>query len=116
MQEFTTLTDRILAWLFLPATLYGAGGAVMRAVRKGKTWTQTLFEAGGGILVANMLGPLIKGHTPVNWHYTLYFLAGWGGLEGVSRLYEAVVSGLEKRAHKVGSGEAASVSRVEERE
>ena len=97
MESFKQAFESFLAWLLLPATIYGAGGAVFRAIRKGRNWKQVAFEAGGGVLVANMLGPVIAGHAPEQWQYTLYFLVGWGGLEGVGRLYETCVAGLQKR-------------------
>ena len=97
MDSFKQAAETFLTWLLLPATLYGAGGAVFRAIRKGRCWKQVVFEAGGGVLVANMLGPVIAGHAPEQWQYTLYFLVGWGGLEGVGRLYETCVAGLQKR-------------------
>lgn len=104
MDNLRQALDMALAWLLLPATLFGAGGAAICAMRKGKCRRQVVLEGVGGILIANMAGPLITLHAPEQWHYTLYFLVGWGGLEGVGRLYEAAVSGLERRIQsKIGT-------------
>lgn len=73
--------DAFLSWLLLPPTLYGAGGAMLRAARTGRNWKQIGLETLGGIIVANMVGPLLAVHAPGHWHGTLYFLAGWGGLD-----------------------------------
>lgn len=48
MDSIAELIDRILALLLLPATLYGAGGALMSARRKSKPMKQTLVEVIGG--------------------------------------------------------------------
>ena len=91
------LLDRILAWVFLPATLYGAGGALINARRSGKSIPQTIAEAVGGAVTANVVMPLVQDFAPERWHYTLFFLVGWGGLEAVGRLYGAALSALERR-------------------
>lgn len=100
MQDNPTVLERLLQMLFLPACLYGAGGALLHSARKGRTLPQTAFEVLGGIITANMICPLVQDMTPESWHYTLFFLIGWGGLEVVSRLYEAVVSALENRIRR----------------
>lgn len=95
--EWREILERGLAWLLMPATIYGAGGAIINAARSGKNWKQVCFEGAGGVVAANMVGPLITAHSPETWHYTLYFFVGWGGLELVGRIYEAGVSALERR-------------------
>lgn len=105
MDSVTEIIDSVLALLFLPATLYGAGGAFMHARRKGKPVRQTVLEVVGGAITANMLCPLVQDLTPEKWHYTLFFLVGWGGLELVGRIYEAVAHALERRIKRdVGGG------------
>lgn len=99
MQDNLTLAERILAFLFLPATLYGAGGAFLHSTRKGRSSLQVVLEAIGGAITTNMLSPLIVKFTPLEIHYTLFFFAGWGGLELVGRMYEAIASAAEKRIH-----------------
>lgn len=89
--------ETILTWLLMPATIFGAGGAVIHAVRKGESLRQTLIKGASGIIIAHMIYPIITVHTADIWHYSLYFLTGWGGLELVNRIYEAVVSALEER-------------------
>lgn len=100
MQEYLPFFERLLQWASLPACLYGAGGAILHSVRKGRSAAQVLFEALGGVITANMICPLIQEWTPERWHYTLFFLAGWGGLEFVGRCYEAAVSALEHRIRR----------------
>ena len=99
MNDFKELLESALAWLFLPATIWGAGGAVIRAVKKEETknWKNIFFQGIGGIFVANMLMPLVDLYTPPQFHYTLYFLAGWGGLAFVDRLYRLVSGIVERR-------------------
>lgn len=96
--------ESLLAWLLMPATLFGAGGAMIHAVRKGKSPRQTVAEGVSGIIIAHMIYPIITAHTPEIWHYSLYFLTGWGGLELVNRVYEAAVSALEERIRGRVSG------------
>lgn len=109
MQDFLDFLERLLQWLFFPASIYGAGGALLHSARKGKGVIHTIVEALGGILTANMLCPLIQDATPEKWHYTFFFLAGWGGLELVSRIYEAAVTALEsyvrRKINPRGDGE-----------
>lgn len=105
MTDLKTTLDSILAWLLLPTTLFGAGGAAIRALRQGKCAKQVLAETIGGVVVSNMLGPVIAKNMPEHWHYTLFFLAGFGGLELVGRIYEAIASGLEQRARNKAAGE-----------
>ncbi len=100
MQDTLNLAERLLQWLLLPASLYGAGGAIMHSARKGRSPLHACFEAVGGVFTANMVCPLIQDATPEKWHYTLFFLVGWGGLELVSRLYEAGVVALERYVHR----------------
>lgn len=105
MNDLKTLLETLLSWLLLPATIFGAGGAAVRAMRNGKGLKQVLAETAGGVLVSNMLGPVIAEHTPTHWHYTLFFLAGFGGLEFVGRIYEAAASGFEEKVRRKSSGE-----------
>ena len=100
MQDTLDFLERLLQWALLPASVYGAGGALMHSTRKGRSPAHTLFEAVGGVFTANMVCPLIQDATPEKWHFTLFFRAGWGGLELVGRLYEAVVSALEGYIHR----------------
>ncbi|MDL2315493.1 hypothetical protein LJC59_00220 [Desulfovibrio sp. OttesenSCG-928-A18] len=106
MDSATEILDRILAWLLLPATLYGAGGALMHAGRKKQPVRKTIVELTGGAITANMVCPLVQHYTPEQMHYTLFFLVGWGGLELVGRLYEAIAAALEARIRRrLGEGE-----------
>ena len=107
MDTIWRAVDTLLSWLLLPPTLYGAGGAMLRATRTGRTWKQIALETIGGVTVANMVGPLLSVHAPEHWHGTLYFLAGWGGLELVAWGYELAVRIAETRIHKrLGAGQA----------
>ena len=107
MDNLRQAVETLLAWLFLPATVYGAGGAMLRAARTGRSWKQIALETLGGVTVANMVGPLLSVHAPEHWHGTLYFLAGWGGLELVAWGYELAVKIAEVRIQKrLGSGQA----------
>ena len=104
--ESLNYLERLLQFFLLPASLYGAGGALMHATRKGRTLGQALIEVVGGVATANMVCPLIQAETPEKWHYTLFFLVGWGGLELVGRLYEAGVCALERYIQrKINPGE-----------
>ena len=94
--ESLNYLERILQFILLPASLYGAGGALMHSTRKGRSISQALMEVVGGVVTTNMVCPLIQAETPEKWHYTLFFLVGWGGLELVGRLYEAGVCALER--------------------
>ena len=106
MDNLTGLLDRILGWVLLPATLYGAGGALLRAGRrKDKSARQTVAEVFGGAVIANVVCPLVQDVTPEKWHYTLFFLVGWGGLELIGRAYEALAQGLESRIRRQVGGE-----------
>lgn len=107
MDTVRQVFETFIAWLLLPPTLYGAGGAMLRAARTGRSWKQIVLETLGGVIVANMVGPLLSVHAPEYWHGTLYFLAGWGGLELVAWGYELAVKVAEARVHKrIGSGQA----------
>lgn len=97
MDSVTEFLDRLLALLLLPATLYGAGGAFMHARRKGKPLRQTVIEVVGGAFTTNMMSDIIVGNAPGAWQPVCFFLVGWGGLELVGRLYEALAQALEKR-------------------
>ena len=105
LQSLADLLDKLLYLLLLPATFYGAGGAFLHARRKGKPFRQTLVEVVGGIITVNMLSPLVQDSTPEKWHYTLFFLVGWGGLELMGRLDEVAVGALERRISKKIGGE-----------
>ncbi|WP_302413502.1 hypothetical protein [uncultured Desulfovibrio sp.] len=93
--ESLNYLERALQFVLLPASLYGAGGALMHSARKGRSIPQALLEVVGGVVTANMVCPLIQAETPEKWHYTLFFLVGWGGLELVGRIYEAAVCALD---------------------
>ena len=100
MDTLRQALDAFLSWLLLPATLYGAGGAMLRAARTGRSWKRIGLETLGGIAVANMAGPLLAVHAPGHWHATLYFLAGWGGLELVAWAYDQAVRIIETKLRK----------------
>jgi hypothetical protein len=97
MHEILEDLERLLAWFFVPATLYGAAGAILRAGREGGSARRVFFEGLGGAVCANMAMPLAAELAPPSWHWTLFFLMGWGGLELVGRLYQTAASLLEKR-------------------
>ena len=105
MDNLTGFLDRVLGWLLLPATLYGAGGALLRYGRKDKPARQTVAEVFGGALIANVVCPLVQDMTPEKWHFTCFFLVGWGGLELIGRAYEALAQGIESRIRKQVGGE-----------
>ena len=54
----------------------------------------------GGVLTANMLGPMIRAQAPESWHSSLFFLAGWGGLELVAKCYDLGVCALERYVNR----------------
>ena len=104
MDSITGLIDRILT-LLLPATLYGAGGALMHARRRGKPIRQSFVEVIGGAFTAHMLTPVVVSYVPDVWHSVVFFLVGWGGLELVGRVYEAAAKAIETRITKKIGGE-----------
>ena len=105
LEGITEFLDNLLALLLLPATLYGAGGALMHARRRGKPIRQTIVEVIGGAFTANMLGGIITNYVSSDWQPICFFLVGWGGLELVGRLYEAAATALENRISKKIGGE-----------
>ena len=105
MDNITSLLDRILAVMLLPATLYGAGGAFIRARRTGKPLRQSIVEVIGGAFTANMTAELVVKNVPLEWWPICFFLVGWGGLELVGRLYEALAQALERRIQRKIGGE-----------
>lgn len=100
MSEEITWLEKILVYVLLPATFWGAAGALTRSIKLRKSWKLWVTEMLGGMLTANMVYPLIAEHVDVKWHYTLFFLVGWGGLELIGRLYEVSASALERRIQK----------------
>ena len=100
MSEEITWLEKILAYVLLPATFWGAAGALTRSIKLRKSWKLWFFEMLGGVLTANMVYPLIAERVDDKWHYTLFFLVGWGGLELIGRLYEVSASALERRIQK----------------
>lgn len=92
--------DRLLGWFLLPATLFGAGGAFMHSRKKGLPLGQKISEVLGGVIIANMAMPLVQAHTPESWHYTAFFLVGWGGVELIDRIYNAALNAVEKRINR----------------
>ena len=109
MEQFIDWVERILSLIFVPATLYGGAGAFMRRGRGERSCGQVISEVFGGALTAHMLTPVVYAYIPLEWQSVSLFLAGWGGLELVGRLYEAVAQGLENRIRDrvegKGSGE-----------
>jgi hypothetical protein len=105
MDSFNALLDRVLYYILLPATLFGAGGAMISSGRKNKSVKQSIFEVTCGAITTNAFSPLIQAYCPPEMHNTMYFLAGFGGYECVGRLHEAVVTALEKRIKKKIAGE-----------
>ena len=100
------MLDSVLLWLTSHPSLYGAGGAMLRATRTGRSWKQIVTETLGGVFVANMIGPLLSEHAHAHWHATLYFIAGWGGLELVAWAYDQAVKTAELRLRsRFGNGQ-----------
>ena len=97
MEQFTDWVERVLSLIFVPATVYGAAGALMRRRRDTRSVRQIVSEVFGGALTAHMLTQVIQHNIPYEWQSVCFFLAGWGGLELVGRLYEAIAQGLENR-------------------
>ena len=97
VEQFTDWVERVLSLVFVPPTLWGGAGALMRKGRGQRSLRQVFSEWFGGVVTAHMLSPVILEYSPEPWHITLFVLSGLGGLEFVGRLYEAVAQGLENR-------------------
>lgn len=91
------LLDKLLSILLLPATVLGALGAFLHSQRRGKPVLQTIIEVIGGAVVANVAMPLAHAYLPQGWHWTAFFLIGWGGLHLVERLYGLFYRGVYLR-------------------
>jgi hypothetical protein len=101
MERLTSFLGDFLSFLLLPATLFGAGGALVQSGHKGKTVKQTVFAVVGGVIVTSALSPLVIAYVPQEAaHPGLYFLVGWGGLEFVDRVYQAVMGAIERRIQR----------------
>lgn len=87
MDEFITALKECGKLALTPATVFGAGGGLIRAIRRRGSWKQVTTEMLGGVFVANMLFPVVATHLPPAWHYTAFFLVGWGGIEMVGWAY-----------------------------
>lgn len=94
MDDFLLACKEILAYILTPATFFGAGGGLVRAMRRRGDVKQIAAEMAGGILVANMVFPIVAEHLPKPWHYTVFFLVGWGGIEMVGWAYQSAVEFL----------------------
>lgn len=105
MNGFTDLLDRILSMLLLPATIYGAGGAIMNAKYNKKPIKQAIIEIIGGALTAHMMAPVVVAYTPEAWHSVCFFFVGFGGLGFVGQIYEVAAKALEHRVKKKIGGE-----------
>lgn len=105
IDNLSEILDRALAALLLPATFYGAGGAFIHARRTGKPLRQSAVEVLGGAFTANMTADLVSMNVPQEWLPICFFLVGWGGLELVGRIYEALASALERRIQRKIGGE-----------
>ena len=97
MEQLVDWVERVLSLIFVPATIYGASGAFLRVGRGKRSCGQVVFEVFGGAITAHMFSEIIYAQVPMQYHSVCFFLVGWGGLEFVGRLYEAVASGLESR-------------------
>lgn len=97
MDNLTEIAERLLAWLLLPATVYGAAGAFVQTRRAGQSLRKTAVEVASGVLVTNAVAPLVEGHLAVSWHSTVYFLVGFGGMALAARVYDAAADALERR-------------------
>ena len=104
VEQFTDLVERMLSLIFVPATIYGASGAFLRVGRGKRSCGQVVFEVFGGAITAHMFSEIINAQVPMQYHSVCFFLVGWGGLEFVGRLYEAVANGLESRVRGSVSG------------
>lgn len=81
------MIDKILAWLFLPPTMYGAAGAVFTAVRSRGCSKSRLrcvvigaVNLFGGVVTSTITAPIIVAYLPDPWHPMSFFLSGMGGV------------------------------------
>ena len=105
MDNLTELAERLLSWLLLPATLYGAAGAFVRSRRAGQPLRKTLLELVCGVLMTNAMAPAIESYLTASWHSTAYFLVGFGGVLLAERLYDVAAEALEKRLKRKLDGD-----------
>lgn len=105
MEEFWDWLERVLGVVFVPATVYGGFGALMRRRRDTRALRQIVSEVAGGAVTAHMLTQGIQNNIAEEWQSVCFFLAGWGGLELVGRLYEAIAHGLEERLRNKAAGQ-----------
>ncbi len=94
------IMDKIISWLLLPATIYGACGAFLRSRHRGKTFSQTGIEIFGGTVIANVTMPIVQQYAPQSWQWTAFFLVGWGGLYLVEAIYGVALRILNHKIHK----------------
>lgn len=92
MDNIKQALEAFVSWTLFPATLFGAGGAFMRSRRRGQSLPQTITAALGGAVIANVTMPLAHQYSPEEWHYTLFFFVGWGGLELVGLVYALLLA------------------------
>lgn len=105
LQNILDWLYNFLSILFVPASAFGAIGAIQRGVKEKETGRQLLFRAVGGCVIVSMAMPVVADYLPQNWLYTAAYLCGWIGVEGVSWLAEQILTALGKRAQKKISGE-----------
>lgn len=100
MDSFSDFVDKVLSWLLLPATGYGACGAFFRCKRNGKSIIQTATEVVGGAVVANVTMPIVAEYAPASTHWTIFFLVGWGGMGLVELAYYVFARGVEVKIRR----------------
>lgn len=86
-QDTMGIIDKILAWLFLPPTMYGAAGAVLKAVNSrgcSKSRMRCIVICAvnlfGGVVTSTVAAPIIVAYLPDPFHPMGFFLSGMSGM------------------------------------
>lgn len=97
-QDICSLSDRVLAWLLLPPTMWGMAGAIFSQTRGPKrSIPQRLCNIAGGVVTVHLTAPIAGAYVPTQWMDICCFLLGFGGLEFVDWLYGAAKAAIEAR-------------------
>ncbi len=96
MNNLTDYVEKVIEYVFLPATICGGLGGLFKCIRNGNaSFSKKFSDIFGGIVLAHVASPVLRENLSVVYLNFSYLLVGWGGILFIELMYLIFVRVVE---------------------